>query len=124
MNLKELVPPLEVCREIAEWRFDKSALVYAKTWADPEPFVAPREAAIENQWEIHASAPTMFEIYAEIGEHVKMIICPSSSYPGKWYVTISWPLEDGLTMMTGGMDENPATAALGCYYAKKKSKVV
>ena len=99
-TLKDLVPPLELCREIPEGEFAESALVQAKTWADTEPFVAPREAAIENNWEILAPAPTLAEIMEKL-------------YPGELKRHDEWIIQSNGVRKIGA---KPATVALMLWF--------
>lgn len=66
-NLKSIVPPLELCKQIPEGEFEDSALV----WVDGNTqnpcivFVEPRRYAIDNT---HRPAPTLEEVLEAIGK--------------------------------------------------------
>ena len=67
-NLENLVPPLDLCQQIPQGKFDDSALVLAQLFTG-HMVVAPREAAVENAWDIIAPAPMLAEIMAALANH-------------------------------------------------------
>lgn len=66
-KLKNLVPPVDMCKRIPAGEFEDSALVwvYGNTQNPDEVFVEPRRYAIDNT---HCPSPTLEEVLDAIGK--------------------------------------------------------
>lgn len=128
MKLKELVPPLELCKLIPAGEFEQSALC----WIDKEhAAVLPTDIASEQQPFIELRrytiqgdeipAPTLQEIIAELP--------PTDSCVGYFCIyqgDNEWSIGDcelDLYMKNGTEDSNPATAALQVWLKLKGNEI-
>ena len=82
IKLDELVPPLDLCQRIPPEAFADSALVRARIFTG-HIVVVPREAAIENDWDILCSAPTLKEILKALPSQNrdKLPLCITPDFP-------------------------------------------
>ena len=108
MNLEDLVPPLELCKQIPEGKFKDSALVW---WNKTEPSVYPREDV--PSLVIHGysyPAPTLQEILREMASHPNKfrMITVEVEDPNDFTVVVQF--HDYWRDFQ--YDKNPATAAL------------
>lgn len=110
-KLEDLVPPLELCKRIPEGAFADSALVHARIFTG-HIVVVPREAAIENDWDILCSAPTLAEIMEALPKNVEY-----RWYEGKFCPC--HPKHDPVEFA----DKNPPTAALKLWLELKRSGI-
>jgi len=104
MTLKDLVPPLALCRKIPKGKFEDSALVWSRRTSRfaPHEWVIPRGYAAEVS-DI-APAPTLAEMIAAIP-----YTCMDNYLTTKGIFTIT-SMHNGKNY--GAWDHNPATAAL------------
>ena len=65
-NLKNIVPPVEMCKLIPEGEFEDSALVWYRFWGEDN--VRPRDQWSGFNGERPAPAPTLEEVLEAIGE--------------------------------------------------------
>lgn len=111
-KLDELVPPLDLCMKIPDGAFVYSALVHARIFTG-HIVVVPREAAIENDWDILCSAPTLAEIFAQLPQTSTVTWFTQEEYPNEFavccYVLQPKPRKPKLK---SEIDDNPAVAAM------------
>lgn len=111
MTLKDLVPPLALCRKIPKGKFEDSALVWSRRTSRfaPHEWVIPRGYAAEVS-DI-APAPTLAEILEEF-DHV---VC-ASRFKRQWLVSYEDDPVDEDSSKWGNMidirDTDAPTAAL------------
>ena len=102
MELKDLVPPLELCKQIPDGKFKDSALI----WSYDDDFwsIQDRNAVMPYIPEDTHPAPTLAEIMEELRNNGVML-CGESD--GTW-TAIRWVKLERYA----ANDANPATAAL------------
>lgn len=109
MKLEELVPPLELCKQIPEGEFADSALVWAGDQFYQNIRVLPRGCQCIKIDAVISPAPTLAEILAALGDIDcgTNCECENEIRIGLWWVSV-W--RGGFR--TSKQDKNPATAAL------------
>lgn len=125
MNLEDLVPPLELCKQIPAWKFADSALVWEKNIGLDgtvyEPRINTRKASLVQN--IIYPAPTLQEIIPALveagGFHPEIMYKPNNEGNGNHWEVECFTKEDPDTVedfTIGSLLEtdsiNPATAAL------------
>lgn len=121
-TLESLVPSLDLCKRIQNGAFADSALVHARIFTG-HIVVVPREAAIENDWDILCSAPTLAEIFAQLPQTSTVTWFTPEEYPNEFavccYVLQPKPRKPKLK---SEIDDNPAAAALKLWLELLESK--
>lgn len=98
MNIEQLVPPLELCRQIPKGAFADSAFCWVEY---PRGDLSKAELF---------PAPTLAEIIERIGDHSKVSVCRASRVRGEWRVSAQ--NERGNCAYSLYLEDNPAAAAL------------
>lgn len=107
MKLEDLVPPLELCKQLKQGEFEDSAMVWVQNTQDGNAVFIDFRSVVECcgvHVDILAPAPTLAEIMAAMPDKHFYIF---SASPGRWVVVCGGGDSD--------VDENPATAALRLY---------
>ena len=107
-QIESLVPPPELCKQIPPGEFEDSALVHARIFTG-HIVVVPREAAIENDWDILCSAPTLEEIMAAMA---RMEVCPGVDMLVNIKGEICGRVDAGMRNVSFCGKSTPAEAAL------------
>ena len=117
-NLEDLVPPLELCRQIPEGKFADSVMVYAVTKHSLNYCFGGRRCFINDYREL-IPAPTLQEIIAELtpGEDSCGEITQFGKDKHGWFTMASFEGNDdgygsGFETYEEIDRDNPATAAL------------
>lgn len=118
MDLKELVPPLDLCQKIPAGEFANSALYWAVQMGGTYPDVFPSECGNCDKFRIIAEdnaicpAPTLQEIMIEIDNLGGW--CPTAyRLQNQWTVDYQEDRVDGMNDVVEQTDtDNPAAAAL------------
>ena len=109
-KLEDLVPPLELCRQIPEGKFDDSALVWYRATISGDYVCLPRLYKNVDAARTAAPAPTLAEIlealYKMSGSAVK--VSRRCERVGCWWVS-AWIDRNSISRQDMN---NPATAAL------------
>ena len=125
MTLEDLVPPLELCKQIPEGEFADSALVWLiKVQEEPEVWERDKTNSIPPIWS-KIPAPTLQEIMKELPAYNEKEIClcciaDFPEYGKKRVLGEAWRV--GYTERESKLDTNPATAALKLWLRLNKEE--
>ena len=122
-NIEDLVPPLELCNQIPEGKFENSLLVYAERFRnglclDFAEVIMPRvEAEESDSHRIIAPAPTLAEIVEALYKEAEGCCQIVNCFYDKegWGVVADYECHDDSgygSSYEQTKDPNPATAAL------------
>ena len=111
-RLENILPPLELCKQIPDGAFEDSALVWITDFSGGERIAEPRRYAPYDH--IAAPAPTLVEIMCEIAKYPHYFNNAWLEVDGDGFIAGAWLPNRGKpgAHFTEYRDRNPATAAL------------